>query len=208
MISKSVGEVGLTAEACRLATESGAQLRVTDKSRAGAAWTPARLGRNYYGQVTAVRLRGFCLAEFARDFGIRIKHRQDLVGLGRRQPEDQMREAPVLKALRRIFFGRDTENAELQILEAAPGAIGGLAQLLQALLELLTAAIDRHPAVAVVDDPLERLLGLGAEQDFRAARLDRLGPRPDRIEIDEFAVEFRPLVAPDLFHRAASPTGV
>src|SRR5260370_17585596 len=61
--------------------------------------------------------------------------------------------------------------------------------------------IGRNPAVAVVGDTLETFLRARSEQHRRAARLHRLRPAPDRIEVDELAVELSVLLRPDLLHR-------
>src|SRR5438477_250289 len=65
----------------------------------------------------------------------------------------------------------------------------------------IPAEAEREPAVAVLDDALERVRALSAEQDRRAALLHGLRPRPDRIEADEVALELRLVLRPDLLHR-------
>src|SRR5207244_7749607 len=73
-------------------------------------------------------------------------------------------------------------------------------ELFEAGQDPLRRAAAREPAVAVVDDSLQRVRGLTAEQDGRTRLLRRLRPRPDRIEVDELAVELWLVLRPDLLH--------
>src|SRR5204863_8446990 len=57
-------------------------------------------------------------------------------------------------------------------------------------------------AVAEVHHALQCIAALTAEQDGRVWFLLGLGPRPDRIEGDELAVELGDVLRPDLLHRA------
>src|SRR5262249_52022546 len=68
---------------------------------------------------------------------------------------------------------------------------------------VLVPALERDPAVAVLEPPPRDPLRLHAapEQDRRPALLERLGPAPDRVEVDELAVELGHLAGPDLAHR-------
>src|SRR2546426_8352281 len=62
------------------------------------------------------------------------------------------------------------------------------------------ARIYRNPAVAIFGDTLGDEFRPGTHQHRRAARLHRLGPAPDGVEIDKFAMIFGHVFGPDFLH--------
>src|SRR5262249_62191734 len=60
---------------------------------------------------------------------------------------------------------------------------------------------DRHPAVAVLHDAIERRRAVAADDDGRVRLLDGLGIGPDLVEVHELAVELRLALGPDFLHR-------
>jgi len=59
----------------------------------------------------------------------------------------------------------------------------------------------RDPAVAIADRASSTVRKSASDMDGRMRLLDRLRPRHNRIEADEFAVIFRLRLRPDLLHR-------
>src|SRR5262249_57126473 len=92
-------------------------------------------------------------------------------------------------------------DREVERLDRTPHPPGVAADRDQRALDLVPA-LERDPAVAVLEHPPRDPLRLHAapEQDRRPALLERLGPAPDRVEVDELAVELRRLPGPDLPH--------
>ena len=92
--------------------------------------------------------------------------------------------------------GADAEDGAVDRVEIAIGAVGCRLELLH-VGSHVAAQGDRQPTVAVVDDAVEGPLGLRAEQDVGAVLLDRLGVAPDRVEVDELAVELGLVLRPE-----------
>ena len=87
-----------------------------------------------------------------------------------------------------------------RVLESRPAAAAALLQACHGALGLPAAARAREPAVAELDHALQGVVGLAAEQDRRMRPLLGLGIEPDRIEVDELAVELGFLLGPQLLH--------
>jgi hypothetical protein len=64
----------------------------------------------------------------------------------------------------------------------------------------IAAASNRHPFVAVVDDPPQRVRAVTAYDDWRMGLLDGFGPLPDTVELHELAMELGLVLGPDLLH--------
>src|SRR5207247_6551666 len=84
----------------------------------------------------------------------------------------------------------------------AAGLRGARLEILHALEHLLRRAAARIPAIAEIDDALQGIAALTAQQDRRMRLLLGLRPRPDRIEAHELPVELGDVLGPDLLHRA------
>ena len=59
----------------------------------------------------------------------------------------------------------------------------------------------RQPRVAVLQCPVEGARSITAHEDGRMQLLDRLGPRPDCVEVHELPMILRLLLRPDRLHR-------
>jgi hypothetical protein len=69
--------------------------------------------------------------------------------------------------------------------------LASLAQLFESLGQfgLSAGTTERQPSVTILNHALEASATLGSQKDFGTTFLDGLGPGPDWIEVDEFAVK-------------------
>src|SRR6185503_16902301 len=134
--------------------------------------------------------------------GVLVQQRQDLLAWLRRQQEDRARDAGGGELVQDGLVGRRGEGGDADRLHVAARLGGALLEILHAGQHLFGRAAARVPAVAEVDDALQRVAALAAEEDRRVGLLRRLWPRPVRIEVDVGAVELGHVLGPDLLHRA------
>src|SRR5687767_606062 len=80
-----------------------------------------------------------------------VEHGKDAVSPGVREPDHGPREPGGAVALDDLGVVRTTEHPELDAVGIAAGRLGGGAELPHPL-EHVAAPVDRHPAVAVLDD--------------------------------------------------------
>src|SRR5205085_7776688 len=97
-------------------------------------------------------------------------------------------------------IGRRIEYGDRERRRIAAGRLGSPAQAGNRRLGLESAAPAWEPAIAELNHALQGVIALAAEKDRRMRLLLRLGVEPDRIEVDELAVEFGLLLGPQRFH--------
>src|SRR2546423_1380999 len=139
----------------------------------------------------------------ASGFGQRrdlVEGAQDLVAGSVRHGEQHALDAGLAIGLELFLVGGRGKHRDRQGLCIASGRSGGLVQALHRALGLPAAARAREPAVAELDHALQGVIALAAEQHRRMRSLLGLGIEPDRIEVDELAVEFGLLLGPQLLH--------
>src|SRR5207248_2482864 len=86
----------------------------------------------------------------------------------------------------------------------APGVLRPALELADLVDRVAEAAGDRHPAVAELDDAIERRRTVAAHEDRRVRLLHGLRMRPALVEVDVLAMELRFFLRPQLFHREES----
>src|SRR6266849_3676749 len=134
--------------------------------------------------------------------GAAVERRQHLVGLRRRQIEDEAGHAGVAVALDEVPVFRHAEDRDRQRRRVAPGLDDELPEIREKTehVAVFRPARVRHPAVTEGDRP-PRAVGERAAHDHRRVRLlRRLRPGHHRRELDELAVVLRLRLRPDRLH--------
>src|SRR5579862_3284461 len=130
-----------------------------------------------------------------------VEDAQDVVAAAIGDFEDRPLDAGLAVALQRRLVGRRAKDRDRQALRVAPGRLGEAGEPRHLFLGVPAARRAREPAVAIVDDAAQRVIGLAAEDDRRMRALHRLGIRPDLVEIDHRPVILGLLLGPQRLHR-------
>src|SRR5436305_8550292 len=132
---------------------------------------------------------------------VAVEDAQDLVGALVGNLEHRAVDAGRLIFAQRALFRRGAEHRGGQRLGVAPLLLGHPVQPRELLLDLIPAAGAREPAIAILDDAAQGVIGLAAKDDRRVRFLQRLWPRPHLLEIHHLAVIFGFLLGPKRLHR-------
>src|SRR5437867_5243238 len=147
--------------------------------------------------------RGISDARLTHQPGAAVERWQHLVGLRRRQIEDEAGHTGVAVALDEVPVFRHAEDRDGQRRRVAPGLGDELPEIREKTehVAVFRPARVRHPAVTEGARP-PRAVGERAAHDRRRVRLlRRLRPGHHRRELDELAVGFRFRLRPDRPHR-------
>src|SRR6266849_3783804 len=163
----------------------------------------ARMADTIYESPPCDKGRSVSDVRLTHQPGAAVERRQHLVGLRRRQIEDEAGHTGVAVALDEVPVFRHAEDRDRQRRRVAPGLGDELPEIREKTehVAVFRPARVRHPAVAEGDRP-PRAVGERAAHDHRRVRLlRRLRPGHHRRELDELAVVFRFRLRPDRPHR-------
>src|SRR3989442_6130207 len=119
--------------------------------------------------------------------GERVEAREHGFPPLRRETEDRALDAGRRQRVQPGLLGRREEDGNGRRLRVAPGLVQPLAQLGNPLDGILGRPHDRHPAVAELDDAVERGGAVAADEDRRGGGLPPLGGGPHLFGVYENA---------------------